>query len=130
MGEIIVMEEFISYPNANQIYLTCSHCLEQSYNCMPCNSCVYAMYCTEECRREAWTDYHYLECCDIDHYQDLTDPKCMNARQRDKLHALLLARRMLILGMKEPGASGQEPLDYLISEHKRYASIDSKILEN
>lgn len=62
-GEIIAVEKaFISYPLINKLYLVCSYCLCQVLNVVPCDRCAGVIYCSEKCKKQAYDEYHSLEC--------------------------------------------------------------------
>ncbi|KAJ8678888.1 hypothetical protein QAD02_014675 [Eretmocerus hayati] len=62
-GEIILIEEspYIAV-NHYQKYLICSHCLAFAWAGIPCEFCVYTVYCSETCKKEAWHLYHENTC--------------------------------------------------------------------
>ncbi|KAJ8679926.1 hypothetical protein QAD02_015713, partial [Eretmocerus hayati] len=62
-GEIVIIEES-SYAavNNHQLYLVCSHCLAFAWACVPCDFCVFAIYCSENCKNQAWSEYHDVMC--------------------------------------------------------------------
>ncbi|KAJ8687220.1 hypothetical protein QAD02_023014 [Eretmocerus hayati] len=62
-GEIVISEDtsYASVEN-DQIYLVCSHCLAFAWAGIPCDSCVFAIYCSEHCKQEAWNQYHDTMC--------------------------------------------------------------------
>ena len=62
-GEILFIEEPICcFPNEDNLYVICSHCLNLTYNCIPCEYCVVAVYCSYKCKSKAWKKYHDIEC--------------------------------------------------------------------
>ena len=73
-GEILAVENcyhtFI-YPDG--MYTHCSNCATASWNSIPCKYCIYDVYCSEECRCEAWTKYHQYECCVYPHIWDIDE---------------------------------------------------------
>ncbi|CAB3379025.1 Hypothetical predicted protein [Cloeon dipterum] len=44
------------------LWTHCSHCYEMCLNLEPCPDCPWALYCSDECRKGAWSGYHQLEC--------------------------------------------------------------------
>ncbi|XP_076655257.1 protein-lysine N-methyltransferase SMYD4 [Halictus rubicundus] len=63
MGEVIALEKaYSTLLDRKKLHVHCSHCLEVCWANIPCNSCTYAMYCSEECRAEEWEKYHDIEC--------------------------------------------------------------------
>ncbi|XP_058807427.1 SET and MYND domain-containing protein 4-like isoform X2 [Phymastichus coffea] len=62
-GEILIVEKpYASLLHSKNIYSHCSHCFVRSWDIIPCEYCVYAMYCSENCKNEAWKQYHDIEC--------------------------------------------------------------------
>lgn len=68
VGQIIAIEEpFCTSLSNNVQYERCENCcLEKSRNLIPCNECTVVMFCSEECRVEAWNRFHKFECPIID----------------------------------------------------------------
>lgn len=62
-GETLAVEKpfalFLTPPN---FYTHCSNCLQVAWSMIPCKYCVSAMYCSENCRKAAWDEYHEIEC--------------------------------------------------------------------
>ncbi|XP_033231354.1 SET and MYND domain-containing protein 4-like isoform X2 [Belonocnema kinseyi] len=62
-GEIIIAEkpyaQVLAYKN---MYTHCAHCLKVTWSSIPCCYCVYAVYCSAECRDIARKLYHDIEC--------------------------------------------------------------------
>lgn len=42
--------------------LSCHRCLKHTLATVPCGSCSYAKYCSQECMQQAWDHYHSTEC--------------------------------------------------------------------
>nr|BAT46567.1 SET and MYND domain containing 4 [Tokudaia muenninki] len=42
--------------------LYCHRCLRHTLATVPCGSCSYAKYCSQECMQQAWDHYHSTEC--------------------------------------------------------------------
>lgn len=62
-GEIIAIEKPYSLIlSPNNVHTHCSYCLEVSWANIPCDHCVHAMYCSEECKALDWKHFHDLEC--------------------------------------------------------------------
>ncbi|KAJ8673126.1 hypothetical protein QAD02_004388 [Eretmocerus hayati] len=62
-GEIVMCEksQFASV-DIEQMYLVCSHCLAFSWAGIPCDHCIFTIYCSELCKKEAWSEYHQVLC--------------------------------------------------------------------
>ncbi|KAJ8679817.1 hypothetical protein QAD02_015604 [Eretmocerus hayati] len=62
-GEIIVSEQTpYASIDIDQMYLICSHCLAFAWAGIPCDTCVFTIYCSNRCREDAWTQYHDILC--------------------------------------------------------------------
>lgn len=62
-GEVLVKEKpYFTLLLKSQCLFSCSYCLSRNANLYPCHSCCFAMYCSTECRKKAWKDYHIVEC--------------------------------------------------------------------
>lgn len=107
VGEILAINEgYATVLMLNKIYTHCAHCLKQTWSGIPCNNCVYAIYCNEQCRRDAWDSYHQIECRIVGPVINME----MN-------HMALMALRLTVCAFNEVGDS-QSLKDHL-------AQIDS-----
>jgi tetratricopeptide (TPR) repeat protein len=62
-GEILIMESpYANILKQKAIYTHCSHCMQVYWAMVPCEFCVHAMYCSYNCKNEAWKQYHDIEC--------------------------------------------------------------------
>ncbi|KAJ8679805.1 hypothetical protein QAD02_015592 [Eretmocerus hayati] len=62
-GEIIMCEKSpYASVDVDQMYLVCAHCLAFAWSGIPCDTCVLTIYCSEECKKEAWSEYHDIMC--------------------------------------------------------------------
>ena len=62
-GEILTVEKpYCIYPDLDQLYIVCSHCLKFTFNSIPCKNCVFAVYCSKDCQKSAFKEYHDIEC--------------------------------------------------------------------
>ncbi|XP_058809124.1 SET and MYND domain-containing protein 4-like [Phymastichus coffea] len=62
-GEILIVEKpYSKILSLNEAYTHCSNCLQVHWAMIPCEFCIYAMYCSEDCKREAWSRHHDIEC--------------------------------------------------------------------
>ncbi|KAJ2945528.1 hypothetical protein O0L34_g345 [Tuta absoluta] len=63
VGEILVQEDpYFTLLLKSQYLFSCSYCLSRKLNLMPCDSCCVSLYCSEECKKNAYQDYHEVEC--------------------------------------------------------------------
>lgn len=94
-GEIImVVEPFIKCVNLNNIHAFCSHCMKTCWASIPCDECSSSMYCSKECKNEAWEKYHDIECNVI--------PYIMWNHASDYWKQLAL--RLVIIAIRETGS--------------------------
>lgn len=62
-GETIVIEKpYSAILNPDNYFTNCSHCFIRTWDSIPCEKCIYTVYCSEKCRTEAWQEYHDIEC--------------------------------------------------------------------
>ncbi|XP_014212940.1 SET and MYND domain-containing protein 4-like [Copidosoma floridanum] len=62
-GTVIAVEKALaSIPEKSCMYLNCTHCLNMAWNGIPCDSCTAAVFCSENCKKEALLQYHDVEC--------------------------------------------------------------------
>lgn len=62
-GDIISIEKPYSLMlTPDKVYTHCTNCLEVCWANIPCDYCIYAMYCSEKCKSTAWASYHDIEC--------------------------------------------------------------------
>ena len=62
-GEVLsVQKGYATILAPDLLYTYCSHCLKQTWSSVPCDRCVYAVYCDKKCRDDAWVDHHEFEC--------------------------------------------------------------------
>lgn len=105
MGELIYIDKFyVTTANSSKFYAYCSHCLALSWTTIPCDQCSFYMYCSENCKDQAWQNYHDIECSVKfgKHPKDHTD------------YYVQLGLRALVMGFKEIG--GIEKLRELTNE--------------
>lgn len=63
IGEVLVVEKpYFRYNLVQRIYTNCSYCLRNFWGGVPCEHCVMAVYCSENCKTLAWNKYHHWEC--------------------------------------------------------------------
>ncbi|CAB0038840.1 unnamed protein product [Trichogramma brassicae] len=68
VGEMILVEDVACCVLAEEaVHTNCSHCGAQAWRGVACDHCVYALYCSEQCRAQAWSEYHEIECqiCEV-----------------------------------------------------------------
>lgn len=63
IGEIVVVEKpFVSVLLKAHLQDHCFACLTLRYSTIPCDRCVYAMFCSRTCQQQAWEQHHKYEC--------------------------------------------------------------------
>ncbi|OXU22637.1 hypothetical protein TSAR_013643 [Trichomalopsis sarcophagae] len=105
-GEVLyACSPYVVCPIETRIYNNCSHCLSFAWACIPCDSCVYAMYCSQRCKDEAKDLYHDIECKVIGRSWKVYET--MNAGR-------LMSVKMLVMAIREAG--GLEELKKHVEE--------------
>ncbi|KAJ8682914.1 hypothetical protein QAD02_018706 [Eretmocerus hayati] len=62
-GEIVAVEKhFFQFVYPECMYWCCSYCTKFSWSSIPCQGCIYGIYCSEKCRSAAWVEFHRFEC--------------------------------------------------------------------
>ncbi|XP_048511926.1 SET and MYND domain-containing protein 4-like isoform X2 [Athalia rosae] len=124
-GSVLILDEpFAWSTDENMLENNCLHChhslayLQASK--IPCHNCQTVNFCSEDCRRESWQQYHRWECTIFDYFYR------MKNIQSSRL--LLAYRTTVLLATKEMKTDDFE----LSSELKKYYSNsddDSKRLK-
>lgn len=62
-GEVLAIEDpYLTVLLKSQFLFCCAYCLSRSMNLYPCLNCTYTLYCSVECRENAYNKYHLAEC--------------------------------------------------------------------
>jgi SET and MYND domain-containing protein 4 len=71
-GDIVAIEDpLLKTLNKTITQGRCFNCLKANLlDLLPCNSCTSVMFCSEECKKVSWGNFHKFECCSID---DMTE---------------------------------------------------------
>lgn len=94
VGEILIVEKpYLLVLKPEDVYTHCSHCLQVAWASIPCEHCVSAMFCSQKCKDEAWTQYHDIECFFKDHLLNIG----MN-------ELTSLSMRLALLAIREAGS--------------------------
>lgn len=98
IGEIIAVEKsFFSFLYLKGMYSHCSNCVKSVLALIPCEHCIYDVYCSEECKLEAWKKYHKYECDVFPYLWDI-----------DKdLKSCLVCTRFMLISVHEAGGISQ-----------------------
>ncbi|XP_014217935.1 uncharacterized protein LOC106646403 [Copidosoma floridanum] len=72
-GEIVCVEKpyvtsILHLVRANSY---CSHCYDPCLTTIPCPTCTWCMFCSEKCRKNAWNQYHDIECPIFKDYKEV-----------------------------------------------------------
>lgn len=63
VGSVLATEtSYVSYTNATNTLFCCHYCQKPSLNLIPCEGCVNALFCNEECKSKCIKEYHKYEC--------------------------------------------------------------------
>ncbi|KAJ8679812.1 hypothetical protein QAD02_015599 [Eretmocerus hayati] len=62
-GTVLMCEKTsYAFVDVEHMYLVCSHCLSLAGAGIPCDYCIFTVYCSDTCKKEAWTEYHDVIC--------------------------------------------------------------------
>lgn len=62
-GDILAVQDpLLTVIDVEEPPTHCHQCLKKSRCLIPCDQCQYAVYCSENCRTEAYEKYHRIEC--------------------------------------------------------------------
>ncbi|XP_014203986.1 SET and MYND domain-containing protein 4-like [Copidosoma floridanum] len=110
-GDIVAMEKPYAYVVYREKYYThCHHCLERSYNLIPCPACPVAQYCSEKCKTRDWELAHGTECPILAVLSKLLK------LDKDKIRILTKIIRLLIIATKNGTAIDEVRRDAEIAE--------------
>lgn len=62
IGQTVIVERAFVFEATDKFYLHCENCLRRDTNLIPCENCVIAMFCSEECRHAANEKFHNVLC--------------------------------------------------------------------
>lgn len=95
-GDIIFVEKlYATIVHPENSCLLCNYCLKYAWSGVPCEQCDWAIFCCEECREKALTEFHDVECKLISHLK-LLDELLFPYYN--------ISLRLLILGIREVGS--------------------------
>lgn len=62
-GQMLLIEEtYIRFPTLEKVYLVCTNCLNFAWTAVPCDHCPCVVFCSDFCKKDAWNQYHDIEC--------------------------------------------------------------------
>lgn len=95
-GDIVTIEKpYAACSNLEMPYFYCYHCLNFAQTGIACNFCSWCIFCSENCRKEAWKKYHDIEC--------IIAPYAKNVLKKTH-NQLWLGVKILIMAVKEAGS--------------------------
>lgn len=101
VGEIIyTAEPYLKVPHLLKIHIYCGHCLKVSWSLIPCDYCNWSMFCSDDCKKEAWEKYHVFEC-------GVVAQLLMHSQIEVAIDHQIIAIRALMMGIKESGGIRQ-----------------------
>ncbi|KAJ3645435.1 hypothetical protein Zmor_023093 [Zophobas morio] len=62
IGEILCVENPYAIILTDDPLIHCAMCLELCYNTIPCDNCLFLLFCSEECKNKANSTFHKYEC--------------------------------------------------------------------
>lgn len=94
VGEVLAVQKpYATILNPARRYNNCWNCFEQIWSGIPCDNCPHVIFCSEECKTEAWLTHHKIEC------------NLISILHRDeKSDYTFMSIRMFLLGLKEAGS--------------------------
>ncbi|XP_012270289.1 SET and MYND domain-containing protein 4 [Orussus abietinus] len=94
-GEILFVEKPYAFMlRPDNTYTHCAKCLNVAWDSIPCDHCVHVVFCSEKCKKEAFKEFHDIECSVISLLLNL---------EMDILS--FLGMRLAIIAMKKMGNS-------------------------
>ncbi|XP_059056379.1 SET and MYND domain-containing protein DDB_G0273589-like [Achroia grisella] len=91
IGELVAIEPaFVAVHHKTNRNISCYNCFKFTPSLIPCETCCYAMFCTEACRKQCLEGYHKIEC----QIMDVLENVATTARRRLSVMAALKIRQM------------------------------------
>lgn len=67
VGEVLVVERpYLKLIDTDNAHSFCCHCLKFMWNSIACDCCANILYCSEDCKKISWNQYHRYECLVLD----------------------------------------------------------------
>lgn len=93
-GDVIFVESpFVTTNNLFSSCYSCHYCWKYCWASVPCDKCSRVMFCSEDCKKNAWQEFHDVECSLIP-YLNVVDKSWHNYH---------LSIRTLIVGIRIAG---------------------------
>ncbi|KAK0083476.1 hypothetical protein PV325_008731 [Microctonus aethiopoides] len=97
VGSVLIVDKPFAFSTDNQALLTnCLHChisLESHENIkIPCLNCQSVCFCSENCCKEAWDNYHKYECSIFGNFMEISN----HVKAADERSSSLLAYRTTV----------------------------------
>lgn len=80
-------------------YQCCWACHKFMANCIPCDCCKNVIFCSEECKQEAWKEYHEVECPLLNYFLNVDEDL-----DEQMVAFIVKAFRILFMAIKEYGS--------------------------
>ncbi|XP_059056380.1 uncharacterized protein LOC131850227 [Achroia grisella] len=91
IGELVAIEPaFVAVHHNTNRYISCYNCFKFTPSLIPCETCCYAMFCNEACRKQCMEGYHKIEC----QIMDVLESVATTARCRLSVMTALKIRQM------------------------------------
>ncbi|XP_059056378.1 SET and MYND domain-containing protein DDB_G0273589-like [Achroia grisella] len=91
IGELVAIEPaFVAVHHNTNRNISCYNCFKFTPSLIPCETCCYAMFCNEACRKQCMEGYHKIEC----QIMDVLESVATTAKCRLSVMAALKIRQM------------------------------------
>ncbi|XP_039756480.1 SET and MYND domain-containing protein DDB_G0273589-like [Pararge aegeria] len=95
VGDVVASEKaFVSFTDMNNILHSCHFCQRKALDLIPCDGCVFALFCDEECKNKCMEEYHQYEC----KLMEITSSLCFGPLPNLMVKAFLRLRTSKCLG--------------------------------
>ena len=120
-GEIVmVAKPFSMVSSISKAANFCNNCLDINWSGIPCQYCVFGMFCSEKCQKEAVEKYHDIEC-------NVVNKIVSGNNYIDYL--IQISLRTIVIGFKEFGGIEQlrEAIETVDKNNGMYFCIDGTL---
>ncbi|XP_063989098.1 SET and MYND domain-containing protein 4-like isoform X2 [Diachasmimorpha longicaudata] len=94
VGEVLAVQmPYAAVLELDRRNTNCWYCLKQTWSGIPCDECVTVLFCSEECKERAWSEFHDIECNILGFI--ITEKMDITA---------IMSARLLIKGWREAGS--------------------------
>ncbi|XP_015109946.1 SET and MYND domain-containing protein 4 [Diachasma alloeum] len=114
VGEVLAVQiPYAAVLELERRRTNCWYCLMQTWSAIPCDACVNVVFCSEECRDNAWREFHDVECGVLG---------LIIAEKMDV--TAVMSARLLIKGWREAGS--WQALRERVEEVESYSDLRTK----